>query len=216
MVQNLGQFKAHTPAHMADGSAADRLQHGRLAGLADHLLPVALILQKGLGSQILLLLLDMQGIVRRLGHFRSLSGQQLQIHLADLVAQHDLGPTVGNDMVQLHQHTAAGLAVPEQHKPVQGPIQQRDQLPGNGVFPVLNALAAGVGEVVHREILFGVGCVVLHHLAIPFRQPGAQGRVALQNQRDALLQQGEIQTACNADGGADVVDGGTRQRPFQI
>ena len=78
------------------------------------------------------------------------------------------------------------------------------------------ALARGVREIVNREILINVVCVILHHLAVLLDQAGAQGGIAFNDQRNALLKRRKIHTARNAYGRAYIVDRRTRERAFKV
>ena len=76
MVQQLGQFKAHAPAHRADSGAGNRLQNRRFAGSFYHGFPVAFVPGKGLGGKVTLFLLDMELVVRSLDEGCLFAGDQ--------------------------------------------------------------------------------------------------------------------------------------------
>ena len=216
VIDDLGQLKAHPSAHRAYGSTADPLQRRGLSNILYHTFPVFLIPEKCLGAQIILLLLHMELVIRCFFQRRLLTGQQFQIGLADLITQHHLGPAIGNDMVQLHQHTAAVLAVTEQNKPIQRTTGQGDQFSGNRIFPAFHTLKAGIGEVIHREFFLQEGCVILHYFSIHLSKLGAQGSIAFDHPIDALLQHGKIHLAPDPHRGADIIHRSSRQGLLQI
>ena len=216
VIDDLRQLKAHPSAHRANGCAADPLQGRRLANVLYHAFPIFLIPEKCLGAQIILLLLHVELVIRRFLQRRLLAGQQFQIGLADLIAQHHLGPAIGNDMVQLHQHTAAVLAVTEQNEPIQRAAGQGDEFSGDRILPAFHTLEAGIGEVIHREFFLQEGCVILHHFPIHPGQLGTQRSVAFDHPVDTLLQHGKIHLAPDPHRGADIIHRGSRQGLLQV
>ena len=118
VIEDFRESEAQTSAHGTDCSAVDGFQNRRFICQMNDLFPVCLITGMGLGFQVLLLFLHMECIVRCRRQIRRFPGKQIQIGSGNLIAQHDLGPAVGNNVMQFYQNAAAGFGILKQDKAV--------------------------------------------------------------------------------------------------
>ena len=118
VVQGLGQNKTPALAHGADHRTLDGFENGGLARLLQDICPIGLVALISGGNQIVGFLLYMCLVAGARLQNRLFPGEQIQIGVPHPVAQQNLGPSVGNDVVELHHQPAVLLAGTEQKKPV--------------------------------------------------------------------------------------------------
>ena len=206
MIELLGEAVALSPPHLAH-RAFKALDRSGFSLPAQDAAPVVPVVPVGFGVQIARLVLHIGGIVGELLPLGRLAAQKAQVGLSDPVAQHDLGPAVGDDVVGLHQQAGGALSHPAQDEPVQRRVRGEDGDLSIGCGPVAEALFIDAGKVQKRDRVPGHGGVVLHGNTVPHCDPGAQGGVQIDHRTKGFLQQRQIHSARDADGGADVVDG---------
>ena len=177
MIEDLGQIEALPAAHRAYGGTVYVFQDRGLPGFLQDLLPVALVFFISRRGKILLLLLHMKLIVGRLGKLRLLSRQEIEIRLSDPVAYHHLRPSVGNDMMKLHQHPAFILTGAEKNKPIEGTACKWNGLPGHGSLPAFQPLTSGMRKIENRKYLILEGLMNLHRRAVFHNDPGPHGGI---------------------------------------
>ena len=216
VVQVLGQLKGEPMAHRTDGSAPHGLEHGGLTGLLQHFLPVSLVPAEGGGGEVAVFFLNVVLIAGDGVQVGLPPGQQVQIDLSDAVAYQSLGPAIGDEVVQLYHQPAGIFPGAQQHKAVQGGVQQRHDLTGKGLLPAVNALLTGLGKVIDGYLFPLKGGLILHGSLILKNKTSAQRAVGGQNKVHAALKGGKIHPSLNMESGADVVDGGTRAGPLHI
>ena len=112
VVQVLGKGEGQPVSHRADGRAVGGFEHGGLTGALQHLPPVGLISGISRGGEVFGLLRDVGLIAGDIAKVAFPAGKQVQIALADAVAQEHLSPAVGDQVVHFnHQISAAFIYV---------------------------------------------------------------------------------------------------------
>ena len=206
IADTFGQQIAFALSHRADRRAVNLLERGRLAALLEERCPVSLIFSAGGALQILLLLADMQPVFRRRRQLHRAPFQQIQIDFLQFVAQKHLRPAVGNQVMQFHQDPAVVLTGFKQPKTAQSAAQNRHRFSGQRLRPVFYAVLPRQRKIEHWDRLFLHRHNILNQFSFPHFDTGAQRRIGLQEQADALLQKIQPELSLNPYRGCNVID----------